>query len=33
MRAPVANAIVPVGWPPLSETLATTIKLGIPIHV
>ena len=33
MRAPVANAIVPVGWPPLAETLAATIKLGIPIHV
>jgi len=33
MRAPVANAIVPVGWPPLRETLVATIKLGIPIHV
>ena len=33
MRAPVANAIVPVGWPPLAETLATTVALGIPIHV
>ena len=33
MRAPVANAIVPVGWPPLGETLAATVKLGIPIHV
>jgi predicted peroxiredoxin len=33
MRAPVANAIVPVGWPPLAETLAATVKLRIPIHV
>ena len=33
MRAPVANAIVPVGWPPLAEILPATVKLGIPIHV
>ena len=33
MRDPVANAIVPVGWPPLAETLRTTVGLGIPIHV
>ncbi len=33
MRAPVANAVVPVGWPPLAETLRTTVTLGIPIHV
>ncbi len=33
MRTPVANAIVPVGWPPLAETLRTTIALGMPIHV
>ena len=33
MRAPVANAVVPVGWPPLAETLHTTVTLGIPIHV
>jgi predicted peroxiredoxin len=33
MRAPVASAIVPVGWPPLGETLEKTISLGIPIHV
>ena len=33
MRAPVANAVVPVGWPPLAETLRTTVALGIPIHV
>src|SRR4029453_10614587 len=33
MRDPVANAIVPVGWPPLAETLRATVGLGIPIHV
>ena len=32
LRTPVANAIVPVGWPPLAETLEKTISLGIPIH-
>jgi hypothetical protein len=33
MREPVAGAVVPVGWPPLAETLRTTVALGIPIHV
>lgn len=33
MRDPVAMAVVPVGWPPLSETLRTTVVLGVPIHV
>ena len=33
MRAPVAGAVVPVGWPPLAEILDKTITLGIPIHV
>jgi len=33
MRTVVADAIVPVGWPPLAETLRTTRALGIPIHV
>ena len=33
MRAPVANAIVPVGWPPLAEILEKTIALGIPVRV
>ncbi len=33
VRAPVANAVVPVGWPPLAETLQRTIALHIPIHV
>jgi hypothetical protein len=33
MRTPVAESIVPVGWPPLAETLKTTMALDIPIHV
>jgi predicted peroxiredoxin len=33
MRDSVAGAIVPVGWPPLAETLARTRELAIPIHV
>lgn len=33
MRDPVANAVVPVGWPPLAETLRATVGHGIPIHV
>jgi predicted peroxiredoxin len=33
MRTPVANAIVPVGWPPLAEIMQTTIALNIRIHV
>ena len=33
MRDPVAGAVIPVGWPPLAETLEQTISLSIPIHV
>ena len=33
MRSCVAEAIVPVGWPPLADTLARTMELQIPIHV
>jgi predicted peroxiredoxin len=33
MRRPVANAVVPVGWPPLAEILSQTISLKVPIHV
>jgi predicted peroxiredoxin len=33
MRDEVAGAIVPVGWPPLRETLAETVARGIPLHV
>jgi predicted peroxiredoxin len=33
MRTVVANAIVPVGWAPLSEALAKVIEHRVPIHV
>ena len=33
MRDPVPNAVIPVGWPPLAETLRQTLSLGIAIHV
>jgi predicted peroxiredoxin len=33
MRAPVANAVVPVGWPPLAEILKRTQAHKVPIHV
>jgi predicted peroxiredoxin len=33
LRPPVANAVIPVGWPPLADTLRQIIALGIPIHV
>jgi predicted peroxiredoxin len=33
MRDEVANAIVPVGWPPLRETLAETVAHQIPLHI
>jgi uncharacterized protein involved in oxidation of intracellular sulfur len=33
MRDEVAAAIVPVGWPPLGETLEQTVARGIPLHV
>ena len=33
MRDEVAGAIVPVGWPPLHETLRATIEHEIPIYV
>jgi predicted peroxiredoxin len=33
MRSPVANSVVPVGWPPLSEALAKVVKHRVPIHV
>ncbi len=29
----VANNVVPMGWPPLKDILATTIKNKIPIYV
>ncbi len=33
LRTPISNSVIPVGWPPLAETLQKTISLGIPIHV
>ena len=33
MRTVVGNAVVPVGWPPLSEALAKVVARKIPIHV
>src|SRR5215468_1844679 len=33
MRTVVANAVVPVGWPPLAEALAKVIEHKVPIHV
>jgi len=33
MRNAVVNSVVPVGWPPLKEILATTIDMKIPIYV
>lgn len=33
MRTSVSDAVVPVGWPPLKETLAQVIAQGVRIHV
>ncbi len=33
MKDAVANSVVPVGWPPLKEILATTISNKTPIYV
>jgi predicted peroxiredoxin len=33
MRDPVAQSVIPVGWPPLREILEKTISLGIHVHV
>jgi len=32
MRKSVANAVVPVGWPPLTEVLAKLVAKKIPIY-
>src|SRR5947207_15557264 len=32
MRASVAEAVVPVGWPPLAETLRKVVSRKIPIY-
>src|SRR5262245_31904762 len=33
MRTPVANSVLPVGWPPLAEGLAKVIEHKVPVHV
>ena len=33
MKQPVADAVVPVGWPPLAELLTKAIEGGVVIHV
>jgi predicted peroxiredoxin len=33
LRTVVANAIVPVGWPPLAEAMAKALEHKIPVHV
>jgi predicted peroxiredoxin len=33
MKSEVINAVTPVGWPPMSETVPKTVAHGIPIHV
>ncbi len=33
MRKSLLEAIHPVGWPPLAETFAQSLKLGLRIHV
>jgi predicted peroxiredoxin len=33
MRTVVADAVTPVGWPPLSEAMAKIVGHKVPIHV
>jgi predicted peroxiredoxin len=33
MRTTVANAIVPVGWPPLSEAMTKVVQHKVRVHV
>ncbi len=33
MKDVVANSVVPVGWPPLKDIIATTIRNKVPIYV
>jgi predicted peroxiredoxin len=33
MKDVVVNSITPVGWPPLKETVATTIANKVPIYI
>ena len=33
MKDTVMNSVVPVGWPPLKELMATAIQNNVPIYV
>ncbi len=33
MRTAIANSVVPVGWPPVSEALTKVIAHKVPVHV
>ncbi len=33
MKDVVANSVVPMGWPPLKDIMATTIRNKVPIYV
>ncbi len=33
MKDSIMNSVVPVGWPPLKELMATVIRNGVPIYV
>jgi predicted peroxiredoxin len=33
MRDSTANAVVPVGWPPLADALRVTVAHGVPLHI
>jgi len=33
MKDAVMNSVVPVGWPPLAETIPKTFEYKIPLHI
>lgn len=33
MKSELADAVTPVGWPPLSETMRKTIARNIPVNI
>ncbi len=33
MKDVVANSVVPMGWPPLKDIMATTVRNKVPIYV
>ncbi len=33
MKDVVANSVIPVGWPPLKDIMATTVRNKVPIYV